>query len=230
MGFGPNSGGALVVLNNIGPENEDLYNDWYTNEHLPERVGIKGFVRGRRFAQASSAAARKYLTIYEVEELGVLASPAYVERLDAPTEWTRRVAPLFLDTIRSACSLTATAGRGDGGQITLVEVRASRRREAELRAWLTQALKDLVEHPEIVSAHLLESDIDVTGAKNTTAESCSMADNPAAASEWLLVVESGPNADLEDTITRITAAELANYGAHTSTNMGSFHLLALLDS
>jgi hypothetical protein len=64
------------------------YVDWHNREHMPERCAVPGFLRGRR--HVAVAAAPKYFMMYETETLETLASPAYVERLNNPTPWTRK--------------------------------------------------------------------------------------------------------------------------------------------
>lgn len=103
--------GVLAVWNDIAPELEAEYNDWYTNQHLPERVGIEGFLRGRRFRRVSEGGPR-YFTLYEVENTDVLKSAPYMERLNTPTDWTKKVAPQFQNSTRTACSVTTSVGRG----------------------------------------------------------------------------------------------------------------------
>jgi hypothetical protein len=116
--------GVLAVWNDIAPELEAEYNDWYTNQHLPERVGIEGFLRGRRFRRVSEGGPR-YFTLYEVENTDVLKSAPYMERLNTPTDWTKKVAPQFQNSTRTACSVTTSVGRGIGGYATTIEVGAA---------------------------------------------------------------------------------------------------------
>src|ERR1700753_731533 len=108
--------GVLAVWNDIAEENESEYNDWYTNQHLPERVGIEAFLRGRRFRRTSDDPGQEYFTLYEVESTATLTSEPYMERLNDPTDWTKRVTPLFLNGTRTACSVTTSVGRGTGGR------------------------------------------------------------------------------------------------------------------
>src|SRR6201999_3863034 len=47
------AGEAVVAIwNGIAPEARDAFHDWHINEHMPERVGIPGFRRGRRYIAA----------------------------------------------------------------------------------------------------------------------------------------------------------------------------------
>jgi len=56
------------------PGREDEYNDWYTNQHIPDVLSVPGFVAAQRFvlsdAQRNPALAKdalKYVAIYEIE-------------------------------------------------------------------------------------------------------------------------------------------------------------------
>lgn len=85
---------------------EAALNDWWTNEHLPERLSIPGFVRARRYcARDGSANNTKYLTLYDVDNLGVLTSTAYMDKLDHPTAGTRKHIPTLATMHRSACRI-----------------------------------------------------------------------------------------------------------------------------
>ncbi len=61
----------LVVFSEAVEGQDDDYNDWYTNTHLPEVVSTPGFVAAQRFRYVESAAGGEpphaYLAIYEVE-------------------------------------------------------------------------------------------------------------------------------------------------------------------
>ena len=76
---------------------------WYPRQHLPERLSVPGFLRGRRYAAVD--ARLPYLTIYETEDAAVLSSSAYVQRLNDPTPWTRRVLPTFRTMVRGTYRL-----------------------------------------------------------------------------------------------------------------------------
>jgi hypothetical protein len=74
----------LGIWNDIDPGDEREFNDWYTREHLPERLAIPGFRRGRRYVrwEDEQPSAQKYLTLYETESVETLASAPYLDRLD----------------------------------------------------------------------------------------------------------------------------------------------------
>lgn len=106
--------GAVIIWNDIAPEGRDDFYDWHINEHIPERVGIPGFLRGRRYVAADQTTSPSYLTLYETESEKVLSSEAYLARLNAPTEWTRRGTSHFRNTSRCLTTVIAAKGAGVG--------------------------------------------------------------------------------------------------------------------
>ncbi|KAF8180902.1 hypothetical protein K438DRAFT_1938093 [Mycena galopus ATCC 62051] len=91
--------GLLIIWGSISPTevDEPTFNDWWTNEHLPERLALPGFLRCRRFVDpaTSTAPESKYLVWYEVDDPKALVSPQYMEKLDNPTPRTARFMPLL---------------------------------------------------------------------------------------------------------------------------------------
>lgn len=113
-------GGVLAVWVDAAPESEAEFNAWYTAEHVPERVGIPGFLSGARYRAVSGTP--RYLAWYATDDVGVLASAAYLDRLNHPTDWTRRIMPSFRNTVRSIFEVRATCGRGRGGIATTIRL------------------------------------------------------------------------------------------------------------
>lgn len=103
----------LAIWHDIDPAMEPEWHRWHTYEHMPERVGIPGFLAGRRYMSADAPRHRCF-TLYEGASLSVFNSPAYLERLNAPTAWTRKMAPAFRDFMRGACRRVASAGAENG--------------------------------------------------------------------------------------------------------------------
>ena len=52
----------------------------------------------------------------------VFRSPAYLERLNNPTEWSNKVQPTFRNFLRVACDRIASAGVGDGGAMATIRL------------------------------------------------------------------------------------------------------------
>lgn len=153
--------GILAIWNDIAPGGDAEFDSWHTREHVPERVGVPGFLRGRRYLAVD--ASPRYFTLYETETVEVLAGPAYLARLNDPTPWTRRALPLFRNTIRTACRVALSLGQGIGGALATVRLGPLSGREGEMRAWLTgKALPALVDQPGLVGAHFAEADLSAT--------------------------------------------------------------------
>ncbi len=86
--------GLLLVMMDVDPEHEEEFNRWYNEEHIPERLGIPGFLTGRRFLALEGSP--KYLALYELESPEVLASEQYRHFLTkGQTEWTARMRQHF---------------------------------------------------------------------------------------------------------------------------------------
>lgn len=84
------------------------YQQWHNCEHVPERVSTPGFRRGRRYRCTSGAA--HFLMMYETDSPAVLASPAYMAKLNSPTDWTREALTHFRNPNRGIYSIAAQAG------------------------------------------------------------------------------------------------------------------------
>jgi len=92
-------GAVLAIWFDVDPPGKDDVQAWYERQHLPERLAVPGFLRGRRFAVAGEGPA--FFTLYETRDSGVLSSSAYIERLNDPTDWTRRSLSAFRGMIRT---------------------------------------------------------------------------------------------------------------------------------
>lgn len=223
--------GVLAVWNDIPEDMEVEYNNWYTNQHLPERVGIEGFLRGRRFRRISAdGGGQKYFTLYETESTATLRSEPYIERLNDPTDWTKKVAPAFVNSIRTVCSVTTSVGKGTGGLATTVEFGARAGEEAQLRTWLSEdVLPTLVQDADIIAAHLFESDLEITSAKDSTAEQSAMAARPTDTVRWFVLVESMTEESAGTALKALAADALVQHGADDGVRSGTFRLLVGLD-
>jgi hypothetical protein len=122
----------MIVWHDIKTESEPDYHLWHTREHMPERLGVPGFLRGRRGVDWTREKYR-YLTLYEGEGLKTFGSPEYLHRLNNPTPWTLKIQPAFHNFVRSACSIAATVGRGVGGAMITIRVPFGDQGEAGFR-------------------------------------------------------------------------------------------------
>lgn len=105
--------GILAIWNDCAPGNETAYEEWYQDQHLPERVGIPGFLRGRRYRAVGPGP--QYFSYYETTTPGVLHSAAYLNRVNNPTPETKHImGHIFQNMSRTICSVTAGFGEMRG--------------------------------------------------------------------------------------------------------------------
>lgn len=178
------SGEAVVAIwNGIAPEAWDDFHDWHMREHMSERVGIPGFIRGRRYAAADRATTPEFFTLYEALSMQVLQGAGYTDRLNAPTPWTRRVTPHFTATARALARVLSSSGPGMGGVLATIRFDAP----AEAATALSDAVQAAGRAPRITGAHLCRADDDASGL--ATAESRARSDSrPPPA--WFVLLEA----------------------------------------
>lgn len=147
---------AMLLSFDVAAPAQPEHDDWHSHEHLPERLSIPGFVRGSRWRSLAGAPA--YLVLYEVADLGVLSSPAYLERLNHPSAWTTKIMPSYRGMRRGLCEIVARAGHGLGGFGLLLRFGVEAHDEEALRDWLAaQVMPPLPTCTGLASAVLLRS-------------------------------------------------------------------------
>ena len=174
------AGEAVVAIwNGIRPEGRADFYEWHNREHMPERVGIPGFLRGRRYVAAD--AHPEFFTLYETRSVADLSAPDYLARLNAPTGWTRRATAHFTDTARSLCRVAVSLGTGAGGWMM------TWRYDSAHAAIDEPLLGSLVAAPGVVAAHLCIADRAASGIE--TEEKKGRPKNAVPA--FVLMVEGG---------------------------------------
>jgi hypothetical protein len=94
--------GVMAIWNDIRDGRASDFEHWYRNEHFPERLAVPGFRIGRRFEAVSGTP--RYFCYYLTDTPEVLASSAYIERLNHPTPLTRTMmSEVFLNMNRTVC-------------------------------------------------------------------------------------------------------------------------------
>ena len=97
---------------------EDFY-IWHDGEHMPERVAIPGFLRGRRFHIVGDGP--QFMTLYEAADIDVFTGPDYLQRLNNPTPLSRKVGPLARNNSRGVCSvIKSITNQGTGSAFVLI--------------------------------------------------------------------------------------------------------------
>jgi hypothetical protein len=142
---------ALLMWCEVPAGIEAEQGEWHSREHLPERMNVPGFLRGRRGLATGESTANTFM-LYELEDLSVLTSPAYLERLDNPTPWSSKMMLATTRLNRSTCQTIASWSRGAGGH--LVTIRFNTRTPAEeVCAWSEDRVAQLSACDAVTGAH-----------------------------------------------------------------------------
>jgi len=203
-------GGILGIWVDCEVGREAEFEDWYNRQHLGERVGVAGFVSGARYVALRGKPA--YLTVYRTRGVDVLQSPAYLERQNNPTEWTRRSLPLFRNTVRTVFACTARAGQGHGGIVATVRFGPKAKRADELARWLgEEAVPRLAAAAGMVRAELWQVDREATGGP--TVEN-TLRPSPDLVADWAVVAEGTTASQVDAALAAVLpAAAMRERGA-----------------
>jgi hypothetical protein len=151
----PTNTGFLAIWSDVAAEHETDYIHWLTREHTTERLGVEGFAAVRVY-RSLQPGIRRFFIRYELTNPAVLASDAYLARLNAPTPWTRRIMLMLGNFIRGGGLVLAEAGVGHGGIVAVLRL-------DDLPAGSPGALvQRLVAQDRIARAELLETDAEAT--------------------------------------------------------------------
>ena len=191
------SGGALMgdaavlIWNDVVPEGREAFYAWHDNEHIPERLSLPGFRRGRRFERAGHSP--QWLTMYEADDVSALVSPPYVARLNAPTTATVRTLEYFRNTSRAVCRVAHSTGGSTGGHMLAMRVGVDAANAAAMGAYLrNDAFPRAMATTGVVACHLYASD-ESASYLNTAESSTRAFDVPA----WAVLCEASTAAAAE---------------------------------
>lgn len=177
--------GAVAIWHDIAPEGRGEFYAWHGQEHMPERLGIPGFLRGRRYAAIE--AKLEFFNLYEALSVEVLKGQDYTARVNAPTPWTLATVKHFRSVARSLCRVAHTAGPAQGGLIATLRYDVPDERAAEHKArLLRQTVPDLLARPGVAGVHLLTADAEASGVATAEQKARGVAN---AVPRWVLLLE-----------------------------------------
>ena len=191
--------GFLAIWSDVTPEQETDYIHWLTREHTAERLGVEGFAGVRVYRSVQTDICR-YFIRYELEAPTVLASAAYLARLNEPTPWSQRIMPILGNFVRGGGRVLARAGVGHGGILAALKL------ESLSLGQDPAALQSIVAGFRIVRAELLETDLESTAIK-TREKSLRGRDSSFAG---LLLIEGTDVHAVADAADRLKIASLGN--------------------
>ena len=185
--------GVVAIWHDIAAEARDDFYEWHNREHMPERVGIPGFSRGRRYIAIEGA--QEYFNLYEADSAEILGGQDYLNRLNAPTPWTQRVIPHFRNVARSICRVAFTNGTGSGGiMLTMRFAIDALRRDGTVEALRRRILPPVVYRKGVTGVHLCLADEAVSNI--VTAERRARANDATAVPSWVLLIEGVSQEDV----------------------------------
>ncbi|MGQ0843845.1 MAG: hypothetical protein ACT4QF_06890 [Sporichthyaceae bacterium] len=128
---------ALLAIIDYKGVAEDEFNDWYNNEHTPEREVLDGFNDLKRFVSADGGTLS--VALYELRDMDVLASPEYLATTgENYSPWSKRIFARTRRFDRYALDLVAAEGPAglQAGAVLTIACNAIDGRDAELGKWL----------------------------------------------------------------------------------------------
>lgn len=196
-------GGAVCIWHDLLPDAIEDFYEWHNREHMPERIGIPGFRRGRRYIALSGAP--QFFNLYEVDDVAVLGGADYLARLNAPTPWTQRVVPSFRNVARALCSVAFSTGIGEGGVLSTLrfDVPAAQR-DRIVDVLRRQTLPPLALRKGIAGVHLCVADERISNVETAERKARAGATDVPA---WIALIEGTSEAGVESAA-KVLAGEL----------------------
>ena len=128
--------GILAIWNDCAPGHEAAYEAWYMREHLPERLGLPGFRRGRRYV--ATRPGPEFFTYYETDTPEVMATADYLDRVGDPTPMTREImSSVFQNMNRTVCRVAGRIGHARGAYAAVLRLTEATA-DANLKAMLAE--------------------------------------------------------------------------------------------
>lgn len=184
--------GAVAIWHDIAPEGRAEFYAWHGEEHMPERVGIPGFLRGRRYVAID--ADLEFFNLYEAQSVEVLKGQDYAARVNAPTPWTFSAVKHFRSVARAICRVSHTSGPAQGGLIATLRYDVPDNIASAHKAALLRGLvPDLLATRGVAGVHLLTADAQASGI--ATAEQKARGVDNAVPRRVLLVEGWGDEAE-----------------------------------
>ncbi|MGI9523213.1 MAG: hypothetical protein ACR2PG_16375 [Hyphomicrobiaceae bacterium] len=215
--------GAVAIWHDIAPEGRGDFYAWHGQEHMPERVGIPGFQRGRRYIAVD--ADLEFFNLYETASPAVLSGKDYLARLNAPTPWTQAAVRHFRNVARSLCRVTLSEGYAQGGLVATWRYDLSGAKPDTHEEMAKVLLRNIQTFESIAGTHLLMADAEASSTVN--AEERARGQRNEVPGNIMLVEGWGDVSVFADTCRSITSPEaLKAAGATGNIQLGIYQLQA----
>jgi hypothetical protein len=214
--------GAMCIWHDMMPEYAAEFGHWHSHEHMQERVSIPGYLRGHRLIVIGDGP--YCFTLYEVEDLAVMTSEPYLQRLNNPTPWTQRSQSNFRNNCRTLCTVEATFGSGVGTIWLTVQLSPTDENADSFKDWLTgEVLPGLADSAGITGAHMMVGEPPQTAP--LTAEQ-QLRGGPDKTVDWALVIQGYDETALQAArISVLSPNSLEKHGAKPGSETALYQLV-----
>lgn len=145
----PQERAFLALWNSISSPSVALeYETWHTFEHVPERVGLPGFVQARRYRSVEEPT--RYFTCYWVASLDSFSTPEYQAVFKHPTQWSARMRLELGEFYRMPCTTGGAYGNSSASMLATLRLCSAK---PTFAAHLDFCLRQMVKQGNLVCAH-----------------------------------------------------------------------------
>jgi hypothetical protein len=198
---------------------------WHTLEHMPERLGVPGFLRGRRYMHAG-ASDHPLFILYEAAHIETFRSPGLVARLNDPTEWSKKVQPGLVNFVRSPCHILISLGDGLGGALMAIRVSGDIANPAEVSHSLASAAPTIARLHGVTAVHIGQHVPEITSGE--TAETRLRPAASAPRFTYVVLVEGIGSRELDDAMPNVV--DIATAASSGRCEAGVYRLAYLLEA
>lgn len=210
---------ALAMWWDVSAEARPELEHWHAHEHVAERLAIPGFLRASRWTAVDGG--EGFFVMYELQDHAVLASAAYVARLDAPSPWSTRMMPLHRNMVRTQCKVVQSDGALTARHALTIRCSPVAGQAQTFQGGIGELAASVPQQPGLVGLHLLRHEAPALGV--TTEQK--IRGNADRAADWVIVACAYDLASLRRLAeTELGEARLRALGAATD---GERHLHAL---
>ena len=157
------------------------YRNWITQEHIADRTPLPGWLGARFCIDIENECAHFFL--YATEGKHVFSEAPYLDVLNTPSPWTKRLMPKFGPFDRALGEQLFKVGNGFGGYMLVSRIKQNTVASlSQVQAELAQ----LVEVDEIVSVRLMKVD---RGSTDIPTQEKTMRQGLEGDFDYLLIVE-----------------------------------------
>jgi hypothetical protein len=211
------SRGFLAIWTEVEPEHLPEYRRWLSQEHVGQRIFGSGFLGARVCAALDNELA--HFILYATESNEVLASQGYVDVLNNPTTWTRRMMPRLKNFDRGAGERVVKVGDGSGAW--LLVSRFASLPSVGVRQ-ISATLREMLSSNGVVTLQLFSLDRHST---DIPTQEKTMRSGSEGRFQSLLVIETMTEASLAAVRERLEQLAEALFGANAGHESNSYRFI-----